>query len=474
MKVVFITKQGWLILLVACVFIIGNCLLLYRFLNKASIAENEKLRQLAERYFENDYVRGGRLSELAAAVRVLKKRPTKSRTRLNESETPLHDSTLPLDEKKERLVLIKDAQERTKKSAIKFKVTARTSKEKQSVTTVLSSSAANDFVAAIVVIACNRPTVKRCLDLLLKYRPSAKQFPIIVSQDCGHQETADVIASYKDQVRHVKQPDLSNVQGVPGNMLSMMGYYKISRHYKWALGQAFDHLSYDTVIIVEDDLDIAPDFYEYFTATKPLLDKDPSLWCISAWNDNGKEGMVHRNDALYRTDFFPGLGWMLRKSLWDELKPKWPLGFWDDWMREPAQRKNRACIRPEIPRTKTFGRVGVSHGQFFDQHLRFIKLNDQVHPFTKTDLSYLLKDNYDEKFVKRIHTLPLVTVDQLVKKNVFVPEVQVHYSSEQDFQFVAKQLGAMTDFKAGIPRMAYQGIVSIIFSGVTVHLVPSN
>ena len=184
--------------------------------------------------------------------------------------------------------------------------------------------------------------------------------------------------------------------------------------------------------------------------------------------------MVQRNDALYRTDFFPGLGWMLRKSLWDELKPKWPLGFWDDWMREPAQRKNRACIRPEIPRTKTFGRVGVSHGQFFDQHLRFIKLNDQVHPFTKTDLSYLLKDNYDDKFVKRIHTLPLVTVDQLIKKNVFVPEVQVHYSSEQDFQFVGKQLGAMTDFKAGIPRMAYQGIVSIIFSGVTVHLIPSN
>ena len=261
MKVVFITKQGWLILLAACVFIIGNCLLLYRFLNKASIAENEKLRQLAERYFENDYVRGGRLSELAAAVRVLKKRPTKSRTRLNESETPLHDndSTLPLDEKKERLVLIKDAQDRTKKSSIKFKVTANiegTSKEKQSVTTVVSSSAANDFVAAIVVIACNRPTVKRCLDLLLKYRPSTKQFPIIVSQDCGHQETADVIASYKNQVTHIKQPDLSNVQGVPGNMLSMMGYYKISRHYKWALGQAFDHLSYDTVIIVEDDLDI--------------------------------------------------------------------------------------------------------------------------------------------------------------------------------------------------------------------------
>lgn len=29
------------------------------------------------------------------------------------------------------------------------------------------------------------------------------------------------------------------------------------------------------------------DFLEYFEATAPLLDADPSLWCISSWNDNG-------------------------------------------------------------------------------------------------------------------------------------------------------------------------------------------
>lgn len=218
----------------------------------------------------------------------------------------------------------------------------------------------------------------------------------------------------------------------------------------------------------------APDFFEYFTATKPLLDKDPSLWCISAWNDNGKEGMVQRNDALYRTDFFPGLGWMITRKLWNELKPKWPLGFWDDWMRESAQRQGRACIRPEIPRTRTFGRVGVSHGQFFDQHLKFIKLNDKFHPFTRTNLSYLLKDNYYKTFVNRVHTLPLVTVDQLVRNNVIAQQVQIHYSSEQDFQNVAKHVGVMTDFKAGIPRMAYQGIVSVVFEGKTVHLVPTD
>jgi hypothetical protein len=34
--------------------------------------------------------------------------------------------------------------------------------------------------------------------------------------------------------------------------------------------------------------------------------------------------------------------------------------YWDDWVRQPEQRRNRACIRPEISRTRTFGKIGVS------------------------------------------------------------------------------------------------------------------
>jgi alpha-1,3-mannosyl-glycoprotein beta-1,2-N-acetylglucosaminyltransferase len=30
------------------------------------------------------------------------------------------------------------------------------------------------------------------------------------------------------------------------------------------------------------------------------------------------------------------------RSFWEEMKPKWPAGFWDDWLREPQQRRNRA------------------------------------------------------------------------------------------------------------------------------------
>lgn len=465
MKVVFITKQGWWIILAACVFVLGNCVLLYRFINKTSIAELEKaarLKEISDSYFENLKESDSTLKDLAEAVQRLQSKPVKS-------------DNIGLEIREQNNNEVHAGFQVETPAEVQLKA------EPQKTATLLKSklllpvtTEAEEFVAAVLVMACNRPTVKRCLDLLIKYRPSVKEFPIVVSQDCGDAATANVIRSYGNQVSFIQQPDLSDVRDVPANMRGMMGYFKISRHYKWALGQVFDNMGYDTVLIVEDDLDIAPDFYEYFKATKPLLDKDPSLWCVSAWNDNGKEGMVKRNDVLYRTDFFPGLGWMMRKSLWIELEPKWPLGFWDDWMREASQRKDRSCIRPEIPRTRTFGRVGVSRGQFYDQHLKFIKLNDQKHPFSKTDLSYLLKDNYDQRFVVRVHSLPLVTADQLVEKKVFATDVQVHYSSPMNFAQVAKQLGAMTDFKAGIPRMAYKGIVSIVFSGINVHIVPSE
>lgn len=42
----------------------------------------------------------------------------------------------------------------------------------------------NKPVIPVIVFACNRVSVSRSLDLLIKYRPNREQFPIIVSQVC--------------------------------------------------------------------------------------------------------------------------------------------------------------------------------------------------------------------------------------------------------------------------------------------------
>ncbi len=110
---------------------------------------------------------------------------------------------------------------------------------------------------------------------------------------------------------------------------------------------------------------LAPDFFSYFTTLSPLFDVDPSLYCISAWNDNGQERFVAPvtdSTQLFRSDVFPGLGWMMPRALWNEFSKKdgWAIGFWDDWMRKTQQRGNRTCIFPEVNRVYTFGRDGAS------------------------------------------------------------------------------------------------------------------
>ena len=43
--------------------------------------------------------------------------------------------------------------------------------------------------------------------------------------------------------------------------------------------------SAEYVIILEEDLDVSPDFFSYFSQTIGLLEQDPTVYCVSAWND---------------------------------------------------------------------------------------------------------------------------------------------------------------------------------------------
>lgn len=51
----------------------------------------------------------------------------------------------------------------------------------------------------------------------------------------------------------------------------------------------------------------------------------------------------------------------------------------------------RVCIRPEVSRTKTIGKKGVSIGAYFTQHLQHIVLNSNPVDFTQKNLTYIMK-----------------------------------------------------------------------------------
>uniref|UniRef100_A0A0M3KFD0 Alpha-1,3-mannosyl-glycoprotein 2-beta-N-acetylglucosaminyltransferase n=1 Tax=Anisakis simplex TaxID=6269 RepID=A0A0M3KFD0_ANISI len=249
----------------------------------------------------------------------------------------------------------------------------------------------------------------------------------------------------------------ANVTAAP-NMGRYLTYYMIARHYKLGLSYVFDTLGYKSVIITEDDLDIAPDFFDYFSATRYLLERDRTLYCVSAWNDNGKPNLIDTNayDLLHRSDFFPGLGWMMTSELWQELGPIWPTGFWDDWIRDPARRNNRSCIRPEISRTAMTpeGKKGASNGLFFVNHLNKIVLNTKPVNFTLLNLDYLLKENYDQHFIDHVYSTPLLPFSKLrarIARGVGNKsrEYRIEYDRLERYLDIAKQLQIMGDFKVG-------------------------
>jgi hypothetical protein len=68
-------------------------------------------------------------------------------------------------------------------------------------------------VIAVLVFACNRVTVSKCIDQLLKYRPSRERFPIIVSQDCDHRPTADIIELYGDEITRIQVKLILVIEG---------------------------------------------------------------------------------------------------------------------------------------------------------------------------------------------------------------------------------------------------------------------
>jgi glycosyltransferase involved in cell wall biosynthesis len=297
----------------------------------------------------------------------------------------------------------------------------------------------------ILVICYNRPDyLRRTLVRLLEHHPSfvrntqlsAYDFSIIVSQDGSNGAVKRVIDDYKSiftkSVSHVG-PTFLHVQHTqvrfdpPTATMCIFilicfkflkekapgqnAYENLAKHFGWALQQVFDEngpVSHagkkgDYVLIVEDDLEIAPDFYEFFASTTRVLEADDTIFCASAYNDNGKRKFVSDPSVIVRSDFFPGLGWMVSRKIWNELSPKWPNGYWDDWLREPSQRKDRVCVRPEISRTKTFGELGgASNGQFFEKHLATIYLNEEYFHFLQEDMSLLEKTSYDQRMSSAI------------------------------------------------------------------------
>uniref|UniRef100_A0A6G1S5J3 Protein O-linked-mannose beta-1,2-N-acetylglucosaminyltransferase 1 n=1 Tax=Aceria tosichella TaxID=561515 RepID=A0A6G1S5J3_9ACAR len=212
----------------------------------------------------------------------------------------------------------------------------------------------------IVVIAGNRPYyLYRMLRSLLQARGVQASMVTVF------------IDGFYDEPREIcKLLNLRYVQNKPEGQRSA----RISHHYKTSLTHTFERLfpAANYAIIFEEDLDVARDALVYFNQTLKVLETDPSLYCVSAWNDQGYEHSVGDLTQVMRVETMPGLGWMLTRRLFvEELKAKWPPASqqhdWDMWIRTPQVRRGRECLIPDVSRTYHFGSTGTNINSYFQR-----------------------------------------------------------------------------------------------------------
>lgn len=335
-------------------------------------------------------------------------------------------------------------------------------------------------IIPVVVICHARPVyLRRALGSIFRYRQDADRFPVIGSQDGDDEEVARILQAELDAGRLAKHLRYRPAPGTPAgrNASGRDQYQRLAGHYRWAVDALLgDSSVHQQLIVLEEDLEIAPDFYFYFQATLPLLRADPCLFCVSAWSDSGRASLANDTQAVYRTDFFPGLGWMLLKSYWLELRESWPLEFWDEHLRSGRVRRGRHCLRPEVSRTFSFGEVGVSKGQFFSSHLKYIALNTELTNWTSLDLTRVSSSaRFNAWLSAEIHDADFVTLEDIAAiklradgQPIKPPNRNKHLAilyQDRDWRRYSKFFGLCPDSKHGLRRGAYRGVLAFTWRG---------
>ncbi|KAI1704591.1 GNT-I family domain-containing protein [Ditylenchus destructor] len=284
----------------------------------------------------------------------------------------------------------------------------------------------DERIALLVISATRAQAIRSHLDQISRLRIAPEKFPLVISQDGDNGQVTEVIEKYVQSntnaffIHHKERPE-------PPNGLEKSGknYFYISQHYKWALDKVFKEMNFTTAIITEDDLDVADDFFSYFTATQRLLYEDPTIWCISAWNDNGAVSLTDRQKGEQLT----------------------------------------------LHNMSVAGK-GSSNG-LFKNYLMSIRLPDQPVDFSLIDMDRLKKKLYDASYGKTLSEAKQISVDELLNGTDHLStqySYRLVYKDPREYRRIANKFKLMTDFRLGIPRTAYYGVVTFLHEGLRFFL----
>ncbi|XP_069960800.1 protein O-linked-mannose beta-1,2-N-acetylglucosaminyltransferase 1-like [Cherax quadricarinatus] len=224
----------------------------------------------------------------------------------------------------------------------------------------------------VVIVTANNPRhLYRLLRNLFSIAGSS-QTEVLVVVDGAHQETLDLTELLNVTVT-VHRPEGIHSNRTNANV--RFALYSVFREFPRA----------DKAIVLEDDLLLSPDFLSFFHQTAWLLDHDPSIFCVNAFNSNSLPGVATDQSRLLRSESFPMYGWMVARSYAREVIMNWipeGPGDWDWYLMRAWAQRGRDVVSPEVSRTFHAGNAGA-HVDGFEQHLYYNRILTSHDPHTR-------------------------------------------------------------------------------------------
>ncbi|XP_069970984.1 protein O-linked-mannose beta-1,2-N-acetylglucosaminyltransferase 1 [Penaeus vannamei] len=256
---------------------------------------------------------------------------------------------------------------------------------------------------------------------------------------------------------------------------------RTNANIRFALQAVFARFSTaDKAILLEDDLILSPDILRYFHQVSPILDLDPTVFCVNAFSSNSYKDTASDPRQLLRARTYPMYGWMVTRAYAEEVVLKWVppgLGDWDFWLTWEDLRKNRDVVFPEVSRTFHAGSAGV-HVTGFEQESVFNRMIYNSEPEVELDVREVVRDRYDQRLTSDLERALELTPPRDVCAMTWVPRdssvpvaIYVYAENSNDRHWGYRLfLSCFLTYDENTHEI-YKGVIRLRWHGTVVYLV---
>uniref|UniRef100_A0A2C9KKR8 ILEI/PANDER domain-containing protein n=1 Tax=Biomphalaria glabrata TaxID=6526 RepID=A0A2C9KKR8_BIOGL len=171
------------------------------------------------------------------------------------------------------------------------------------------------------------------------------------------------------------------------------------------------------IMVIEEDLLLAPDLIPFMAQSLQIVSDDPSLAGAFAWNINGFESSSGNSSLVYRVQEFPGLGFLMKTLVIQHL-----VDNWEDccqnraWVGWQSGTKPLEMLMPDMSRVYKTPFYGTEGHSDLARNL-FIKPRNTflTRQSPGLNLTYLIAGQYED-FLKS-----QLSISQVIPANILIP-----------------------------------------------------